>query len=65
MSSTEHFRRFRCRKCGGDSVIATEKKGSAYKCECACGHIYKSNSIAAAASYERLKWVLEGSKHDN
>lgn len=59
MSSTEHFRRFRCRECGEDSVIATEKKGKRYKCECACGHTYFSSSIAAAASYERLKGIKQ------
>lgn len=55
MSSTEHFRRFRCMKCGGDAVVATEKTCSGYKCECLCGHIYVSNSIAEAASFEKLQ----------
>ncbi|MEB2478113.1 hypothetical protein QMM96_22040 [Citrobacter freundii] len=60
MSSTEHFRRFRCAKCGGDAVIATAKHGNSYTCECACGHVYKSTSLAAGASWQRLQAKRNG-----
>ncbi|AUV57145.1 hypothetical protein FDJ47_gp31 [Enterobacter phage Ec_L1] len=56
MSSTSHASSLRCVKCGvRDQVRVLKMKGKRYVCECACGHTYLSESVAAGAEYNRSK----------
>ena len=56
MSSTEHFKELRCKKCGDRGTVRVNRKPSEnqYLCECICGHTYLSTSVAAAAEYQRF-----------
>ena len=56
MSSTSHSGMLICRKCSGRDCIKVERmQGDKYVCECACGHVYLSKSVAAGAEYLRKK----------